>query len=69
MVSKAETPGTIEPGVLYSLDEAKQRTRMSNHAFRSARQNGLRVLYVGRRAFVMGDDIISHIQETAATTR
>jgi len=57
------SPGTIEPNILYTLEEAKQRTGWGAAAFRTARRRGLRVLYQGRRGFVKGSDLIRHIEE------
>jgi hypothetical protein len=44
-----QTPGAIEPGVLYTLDEIKRRSKLGEWALRTARRNGLRVIYTGGR--------------------
>jgi hypothetical protein len=38
-------------------------------AMRAARRSGLRVLYIGRSAFVSGDDFIDWIRATAKGSR
>lgn len=58
---RPETPGTVEPGTLYALDEIKARLRWSLHSMRQARRNGLKVLYIGNRGFVLGGTVIDFI--------
>jgi hypothetical protein len=58
--------GTIELGVLYPIEEFKRRTGFGSHAMRTARRNGLKVRYVGGRAFVRGDDFLSYIDKLDA---
>ncbi len=55
--------GIIEPHILYTLDEAKRRLGWGAHAMRMARRAGLNVRYTGRRGYVLGRDIIEHIQQ------
>ena len=62
-------PGTIEPGTLYTLDEAKRRTGWSTHAFRTARRLGLRVMYCQGRAYVFGRELIRHIEENGKDSK
>jgi hypothetical protein len=59
-------PGTVEPGVLYQIEEFKRRTGFGSHAMRSARRNGLRVRYLGGRAFVYADDFFTYIDKLDA---
>lgn len=70
LMTRAPTPPTppplptrIEPDVMYPLEEAKRVTGWGVHAFREARRKGLTVFYQSRRGFVMGDELIRHIQE------
>lgn len=63
------TPGIIEPGVLYGLDEFSARTGMKRFALRSARRRGLPVLYVGNRAFIDGGDAIEFFRRDAKASR
>lgn len=58
--------GIIRPDCLYTLDEIMARTNWGPNAFRTARRQGLQVLYSGGKAFVMGSAFIAHIQATAA---
>jgi hypothetical protein len=49
---------------LYRLDEAKARLGWGAAAMRQARRRGLRVRYAGRNAYLLGRDIIAHIEAT-----
>ncbi len=51
----------IQPGVVYPLADFQQVSKFGKHAMRTARRKGLRVRYVGGRAFVSGDDFISYL--------
>ena len=55
----------IDPNLLYPLDVLKRSTGLQDTAMRSARKNGMRVLYLGNRGFVYGRDFISHVLENA----
>jgi len=68
-VTTVHSPGVIEPRVLYELSEAERRTGWGKSGFRQARRNGLQVRYVGRRAFVLGSDLIAYVQEHGKTSR
>ena len=59
-----ETCGIIEPHILYRLSEAQQRLGWGAHAMRQARRRGLKVRYAGRNAYIIGRDIIEHIEQT-----
>ncbi len=56
--------GIIEPHILYRLDEAKRRLGWGPAALRQARRRGLRVRYAGRNGYLLGRDIIAHIEAT-----
>jgi hypothetical protein len=58
--------GVIEPGALYQIEEFKRRTGFGNHAMRTARRNGLKVRYLGGRAFVHADDFFAYINKLDA---
>lgn len=49
---------TIEPGVLYGLNEASDRLGWGRHAMRSARKEGMKVIRFANRGYLLGDDII-----------
>lgn len=53
-----KSPGYIAPGHVYVADEVRSRLRIGAWAWRSMRRAGLRVRYVGGRAYVLGDDVI-----------
>lgn len=54
-------PSSIEADVLYHLEEFKSRLGWSHHAMRTARRSGLKVRYVGGRAYVMGRDFFDYL--------
>ena len=58
-------PGAIEPGVMFTLDEIKRRSKLGEWALRTARRNGLRVIYTGGRAFVRGQDFVEYLDRIA----
>lgn len=63
----AQSPGCIEPDAVYSLDEFRRRTGWGVHAVRTARRNGLRIIYTGGRAFVRGSDFLRYLDELENT--
>ena len=69
MPSTSHSPGLIEPGTLYELNEAMSRTGWGRTSFRTARRQGLRVKYAGRKAYVLGSDLIDFIQNNGRNER
>lgn len=61
--SKNTARGPIEPGVCYPMQDFRRRVGFGDIAWRDARRNGLRVFYVHRRPFVIGDDFIAYLRE------
>ncbi len=59
--SRQPVPSTIEPAVLYHKAEFLARLRWKEHAFRTARKNGLRVLRAGGRTYCLGQDFIDYL--------
>jgi hypothetical protein len=59
---KRTVAGVLRPDELYTLDEASARLGVGACWMRSARQNGLAVLYSGGRGFVAGSALIAHLQ-------
>ena len=59
-----DVPGLIGRDVLYRADELKARMGWKDAAFRAACRKGLKVYRVGKRAFVVGSDIIAFVTET-----
>jgi hypothetical protein len=53
--------GSIAPNLLYRLDEAKARLGWRDAAYRAAVRAGLTVYRSGKRAFILGSDIIAYI--------
>ena len=59
--STMETNTAIEATKLYPLPVFKKITGLGLWAMRTARRNGLRVRYVGGKAFVMGSDFLDYL--------
>ena len=55
--------GEIAPSSLYRLDEIQSRSGMGNVAIRTMRRQGLPVLYMGGRGYILGEDFISHVRK------
>jgi hypothetical protein len=56
----------IEPGLFYGIEEFKKQMKWGAHAMRTARRNGLRVRYLGGRAFVHADDFFAYLDKIDA---
>jgi hypothetical protein len=54
-------PGAILHDALYTIQEAAARLGWGGHAFRAARNNGLRVHRCGKRGYVTGADLMAFI--------
>jgi hypothetical protein len=54
--------GMILPDVLYTLDAIKARLGVRDHAMRMMRRRGLKVRYLVGRGYVMGRDVIEHVE-------
>ncbi len=67
-MSHNELPGVIEPGRLYTADEARRRLRLGEKTWRELRRKGLPVSYRGRNAFVLGDDLIAALRSESGAT-
>ena len=63
MSKSLSPPAAIAPGMLYPLAVFKQLTGFQAHAMRTARRNGLKVRYIGGRAFVHADDFFSYLEK------
>lgn len=58
-------PGEIAPGVIYTLEEFRRRIGWGLAAMRTARRNGLRVIYTAGRCYVRGDDALAYFDAIA----
>lgn len=63
------TLGPIEPHILYPQPDLSARSGMGVGALRTARRNGLKVLYIAGRAYIMGRDFIAYIEANAKPTK
>jgi hypothetical protein len=62
-MDNSKSPGIIEPGCLYSADEARCRLRIGSKTWKDLRNRGLPVRFVGgRHAYVLGDDLIEALK-------
>jgi hypothetical protein len=59
--TRQRLPGEVHPDVLYRADELKGRMGWSDAALRAARRRGLVVRREGKRAYVLGEDVIAYI--------
>jgi hypothetical protein len=57
-----DPPGVIEPGNLYLVGEARRRLRIGQKTWKDLRDAGLPVRYIGRHAFVLGDDLVEALK-------
>jgi hypothetical protein len=62
---RPESPGLVSADSLYTLAEIQERLKLGQHAMRQARRAGLRVRRIGRRAFVLGRDVMAFIDAAA----
>ena len=60
--------GEIRVDGLYALREIQERLGLGTAALRTARRSGLKVRRIGRRGFVLGEDLIQYVQRAGATT-
>ena len=58
-------PGLIKADCLYTLAEIQERLKLGPHAMRQARRAGLRVRRIGRRAYVLGRDVLAFIESAS----
>lgn len=68
-MGKAKPPdisGAISAAEAYGMAEFKKRTGWAEHAIRSAKKKGLRVVHVGGRSFVRGADFIDFLASQTA---
>ena len=57
--------GCIRSDAAYTLEAIRKELGLGQAAMRSARRNGLKVRRLGRRAFVLGADMISYLERVA----
>jgi hypothetical protein len=53
--------GVIRRDAIYRVDELKERMGWRDAAFRAARRRGLKVHHVGKRAYVLGEDLFAYV--------
>ena len=62
---RPDAPGLVTADSLYTLTEIQDRLKLGQHAMRQARRAGLRVRRIGRRAFVLGRDVMAFVESAA----
>lgn len=62
---RADSLGHVSADSLYTLAEIQKRLKLGDHALRQARRRGLKVRRIGRRAYLLGRDIIEFIDKVA----
>ena len=60
----SRAPSTVSVHEVYALDEFKRRTGLDKAAIRQARRKGLKVVKVGRRSFVIGQDFATYLAQS-----
>lgn len=65
MANKA-TGQVIERGQAYTLDEFKARAGWSQHAYRTAKRQGLKVVPTAGRVYITGDSFLDYLASIAA---
>lgn len=55
-------PGKITPGTLYHIDQFRKEMGWGQAAVRTARRNGLKVRYLGGRAYVHSDEFFDWLE-------
>ena len=68
-VLQRPTLGPIEPHLLYPLADLQARSGMGVGALRTARRQGLKVMYTAGRGYVLGKDFIGYIESVAKPTK
>lgn len=63
--SPADSSGAISSYEIYTLDEIDRRLGLGKTALRTARRRGLQVRRIGRKAFVLGRDLIDYLDQHA----
>lgn len=54
-------PGVIAHDEVYTLAEFRERVGWSDHSLRTARRNGLKVIYTNGRGYVRGIDFVRYL--------
>jgi len=68
MVSTATKQESVERGKVYTLRDFLRLTNMGTKGLRDAKDDGLRVVYHGRTAYVSGDDFVDWIHDPRRRT-
>jgi hypothetical protein len=59
--------GEIHAGSIYTLKAIDQHLGLGKAALRKARREGLVVRRVGRKSFILGEDLIAWVKRSAPT--
>lgn len=62
---RPDAPGLVTADALYTLAEIQDRLKLGQHAMRQARRAGLRVRRIGRRAYVLGRDLMAFVESAS----
>lgn len=58
-----DQPGFIESDALYTIEELERRLGLKSWARKEAVKKGLRIKKIGRKAFILGRDVINFFDE------
>ena len=58
-----DPPGFIQGDSLYTLDEIERRLGLKQWARKEAVKKGLRIKKIGRKSFILGQDVIAFFND------
>lgn len=64
-MTPTRSPGVISRDESYTVGEFRSRVRMKDYAWRQVVKDGLKVIPVGRRHFVRGQDWFEFLEKKA----
>jgi hypothetical protein len=62
MAIAKDNPGVIRADEAYTLMEFRRRCGLGQHAWRQLRNSGFRIVEIGRKRFVLGQDFIDYLK-------
>lgn len=66
-ISSEPQSGVIDPAQLYTITAFKRRLGIRDATLRAARRAGLRVNYVHKQAYILGEDWISYVLQAGGS--
>jgi hypothetical protein len=63
MTTRKRRPGVIRDNELYTYEEAMLRLCVEGHTMRQMKRDGLKIILVGRRNYLLGKHIMEHFEK------